>query len=464
MKKKLFISLLIVSLLCVFVGCKSEQALSTQEVAAEKDADFQSAEASESYVVINEETYAEKVDVTLPARSAYDSDDAYAEAVKAEALELFKIANANDQNCLRRLALTQNLVSTVGVDAKNLVVDLKNGEEYLKYDFQPDVKKFGITVDGHAKATYARLGLAKAYYVEIGDSKIDADWNGTASFGDTEGELTVDTARLCFHASQKQAYCVTEAVVNLKTIRSATLTHNDEEGYYTIVFDLDPTSTGAARYLLPSLRKNSGMNNAKYTSITETIEIWDNGFFKRFLSVDKWSSSVITSTINFDTAYYYDADSCDMTKYNANYYATIKVKAATANAEAAANATRDYFTMAEDVLEKQINSGVSIYANGTFTTTVDIAMLLERATNLVPKLVYRVEDNGGVEEYCPSPNDEEGYYVFVRFADPALNYPVTSSSLVDNAKRKFFVDAVFYISDNTRYGVFRDSTDVSIVK
>ena len=337
--KKLMTSFIIVLMLCLLIGCeKPEEALDQQQVEEEREERYaQSADAGENYVVIDAENYSEKVDVTVPVRADYADEDAYATAVKAAAYELFGIANRNDQNCLRRLAYTRNMVTTVGVEARNLVIDLKNGEEYLKYDFQPDVKKLGITVDGHAKATYAKLGLDKAYYVEIGDSVINDDWTGYADFGTAEGVLTVETNKLYFHASQKQLYCVTEAVVNLNTIRTASLTHNDAEGYYTIVFDLDPSGTGAARYLLPSLRKNSGMNKAKYTSITETIDIWDNGFFKRFLSVDKWSSSVINSTINFDTDYSYDAESCDLSKYGKNYYATIKPMAEAANAAAKTN-------------------------------------------------------------------------------------------------------------------------------
>jgi len=331
--KKLMTSFLIVLTLCLLCSCQKPDTTSLEkEIAAEREAIYNTAEAAEDYVVINEETYTEQVEIEVPQAGDYADEAAYSAAVKQAAYSLFQIANRNDQNCLRRLAYTHNTVTTVGVEARNLVIDLKNGDEYLKYDFQPDVKKFGITVDGHAKATYAKLGLDKAYYVQIGDGVINDDWTGYADFGSTDGLLTEDTDKLYFHASQKQLYCVTEAIVNLNTIRAASLTHNDAEGYYTIVFELDPSSTGAAKVLEKNLRINSGMNKAKYTSITETIEIWDNGFFKRFLSVDKWSSSVISSTINFDTEYFYDAASCDLSKYCKGYYATIKAKAEAANA------------------------------------------------------------------------------------------------------------------------------------
>ena len=127
------------------------------------------------------------------------------------------------------------------------------------------------------------------------------------------------------------------------------------------------------------------------------------------------------------------------------------------------DAVRNYFAMAKAALD-QINSGVSIYSNGTFTTTADIATLMRRTTGSEPKMVYRVEDTQNAEKNRPFPTDDAGYYVFVRFADPALTYPVTSSSMVDDANRKFFVDAVYYVSDKVCYGVSRSSVEVSVTR
>jgi len=127
------------------------------------------------------------------------------------------------------------------------------------------------------------------------------------------------------------------------------------------------------------------------------------------------------------------------------------------------SAVRNYNTMAKAALD-QINSGASIYSNGMFTTTADISTVMKRTTGYEPKAVYRLEDTQNAQKYRPFVTDDSGYYVVIRYADPALTYPVTGSSEVNDANRKFFVDAVYYVSDKACYTVTRSSTEVAITR
>ena len=122
---------------------------------------------------------------------------------------------------------------------------------------------------------------------------------------------------------------------------------------------------------------------------------------------------------------------------------------------------RSYFTMAKTAM-KQINSGVSIYSNGTFTTNADISTLLQRTTGKAPVAVYRLEDSQDVNKYAPFVTDKEGYYVVIRFADPKLTYPQTSSSAVESSDREFFVDGVFLVSDKACYAYTRATSEVQV--
>lgn len=124
---------------------------------------------------------------------------------------------------------------------------------------------------------------------------------------------------------------------------------------------------------------------------------------------------------------------------------------------------RNYFGMTRAAMN-QINSGVSIYSNGTFTTTADIATLLKRTTGYEPRQVVRLEDTQSAERMRPLTTDEEGFYVGVRFADPSIGYPLTSGVVVDDTAREFFVDAVYFVSDGVCYGMVRSSSDVSVYK
>lgn len=124
-------------------------------------------------------------------------------------------------------------------------------------------------------------------------------------------------------------------------------------------------------------------------------------------------------------------------------------------------AVRNYYTMAKAAMH-QINTGVSIYSNGTFTTNADISTLLQRTTGQAPNLIYRIEDTQDVKKFAPFVTDDDGYYVVIRFADPKLTYPVTSSSVVDSANREFFVEGIYLVSDKACYAYTRGNSEVTI--
>ncbi len=127
------------------------------------------------------------------------------------------------------------------------------------------------------------------------------------------------------------------------------------------------------------------------------------------------------------------------------------------------NATRNYFSLVKAAMA-QINSGVSVYSNGIFTSNEDIATLVQRSTGYAPVSLVRLEDNQATDRMRPFATDKEGYYVGIRYADPALSYPVTSSSQVDDNDRVFFVEAVYYVSDSVCYACLRSSNSISVYK
>ena len=257
------------------------------------------------------------------------------EDVILAAYQMYDIANRNDQNCAMRLAYSQCLVTTSGSKAKNVVYEIKNGDEYLKYDFRPTVKLVGIPVaDGYGYATYTRLDLEYSYFVDAGESRI-RDWVGSADFSNpVQSCLSTPTSKIYFHASQAPNYEAAGAVILPITVTEASITHNDKEGYYEVCFVLDASNRITTKNLLTKLRNSSSMTKkANYTSFVETFQIWDSGMFKHFLSVDEWKAGAISSTIHYDTSYSYTAEDCDLSAYNDNYYATIKALAEAANSE-----------------------------------------------------------------------------------------------------------------------------------
>lgn len=127
------------------------------------------------------------------------------------------------------------------------------------------------------------------------------------------------------------------------------------------------------------------------------------------------------------------------------------------------SATRNYFTLCRGATN-QLNTGTSIYSNGTFTNNADISTLIKRTTGTEPVKLVRLEDTQSVDKTRPFASDKEGYYVSIRYADPLLTYPTTSSREVEDSAREFFVEAVYLVSDGSCYAYTRYSSEVTVYK
>ena len=99
-------------------------------------------------------------------------------------------------------------------------------------------------------------------------------------------------------------YRLTDHDVLAETILEAEVTYNEEEGYYTLKLKLD-LQKAPEKITLPNLKASSGMDNAEYTKLDQTIEIWDNGYPRYFLAEDTWKG-MIESELVFSTTYYFD--------------------------------------------------------------------------------------------------------------------------------------------------------------
>lgn len=114
-----------------------------------------------------------------------------------------------------------------------------------------------------------------------------------------------------FHSSQEGKHIQTDFVITEETVKSATITHNDEEGFFTVIIELDVENETAIAKPWADLRQSS--KDAKYTSCTEIIEIWDSGHYKFFNAIDKWTGTAvvkINAVIDYKTYFTYDADEC----------------------------------------------------------------------------------------------------------------------------------------------------------
>lgn len=133
---------------------------------------------------------------------------------------------------------------------------------------------------------------------ETGFPSFDIAWNDGV-----KGEM----------AKHDYGYRLTDHDLTEETILEASVTYNEEEGYYTLKLKLD-LEKAPEKITLPNLKASSGMDNAAYTKLDQTIEIWDNGYPRYFLAEDTWKG-MIESELVFSTTYYFDEYWTDIANY-----------------------------------------------------------------------------------------------------------------------------------------------------
>ena len=213
---------------------------------------------------------------------------------------------------------------------------LKKGTEYYYADYSGAdayaaelMKAFGAAEDSlFAKRSYTDLSVMDHLYTEKvlrpsvevteeGNFEIEANWNDLLDGYPKNEELPV------FHSSQEDVYRQTEMNIEADTVSGATVTYNEELGYYTVSFILDVNNPKTSEKLIDNLR--SGLKNGNYTSITKVYQIWDNGYFKKCESLDYAAASIIELKLDFRSYFKYAEKDCDPSLYQ--YFDEAKQKA-----------------------------------------------------------------------------------------------------------------------------------------
>lgn len=236
---------------------------------------------------------------------------------------LYDNANKLDQQCEKRIATSYCPVKTtmsilsakIDVQIDAYVYDIKSGQEYFKSDYQVAMQGIGALASMfkkdmvYGKCSYYALGMEEmvVHYVDnatISNGRPVSDWN----------DCEVSTAPIpYFHSSQELLYEKTDIVICPETILSASVSY-DQGGFYKITMELDVENELTTSKTLANLRSGAG-DAAVYTSIVEEIEIWDNGYYKDFLSTDKWTSGNISADLPYRTTYSYSEEDCNIRSY-----------------------------------------------------------------------------------------------------------------------------------------------------
>ena len=246
------------------------------------------------------------------------------------ALQLYNIANAN---LVKEKAVTIAVRSNsevLGASTGGYRYFVKNGDEFFNGDFfyvpeggfmNAAMKTFSTDNTNYAYISYfnfkSNTGHEKkttklTYTEDKGVFYFNIDWNQTLFDRDID-KVTDD----CPMPDKDYTYC--SYVWDTDTIKTCTVTYNAEGGYYEIQLTLDCSKKKTLGDSLKYLREGSGDENAKYTAITETVQIWNNGKFKSFTSYDEWKATrmglKIESANDYKTQFFYDEYSTTIRNY-----------------------------------------------------------------------------------------------------------------------------------------------------
>jgi len=233
---------------------------------------------------------------------------------------MYDTANLSFKNCDRCAYFVTSLTETMSLPVYGYRHLLKTGNEYyyteysapgdigfLKKMMDPVTTDFSLRKYTNTEMTYTYAERALHPTLTIDEEKTiileaETDWTSLVS------GYPQEEAQAVFHPSQADDYYQTDLIIDTDTVLSANIFYDEEEGYYTIELELDAANPKTSEKTIANVRAGSSlMKNAKYTSIVETIEIWDNGCFRYFDSVEKIQGGVALN-IDFVTYFHYDEE------------------------------------------------------------------------------------------------------------------------------------------------------------
>lgn len=258
--------------------------------------------------------------LTLPDENDLDAKIQFAVSLYNQANQLYKSTEDVSMMVRSSTSMFGGLVSVPGYR-----YILKNGDQYyyLEFSFIPKsdnaLSGFVSGLAGAIAKESTQFALRKYYDPSMDTIKVQRVVDPTPIMEyDEEAEkniYTIDWTKAVneeeeipvYYSGQSGPYVQTDQIINEDSITSADISYNAEEGYYTLVLELDPPIATTKSQIM--LRANSGNDQAYYTSLTQTIEIWDNGYFRYFRAQDNWEGPgtiKMTSEIDFITNFYYD--------------------------------------------------------------------------------------------------------------------------------------------------------------
>ncbi|MGI6702249.1 MAG: hypothetical protein ACOX3U_07335 [Christensenellales bacterium] len=327
MKKSIKISLivLVLTLTMIMSGCKESTPLATSEnpfglIGMDIRPDIEG-----------------KIDIDI------DSDDQIALAV-----QLYEIACDNDKevDCRAYYSYCPTNNVAIGMNNKILlnILEVKSGDEYFRIDYRlrDDIPLFNYmpgsedTINKFIKLVtterrYANTDMDHTLYEQVLNASTTeegipyANWSNESDIIKFTDPSESPSKPRVFSKNQEGVFRKTEHVIDQDTVKSATVTYDEEDGIYSVRIELDCTLdendyNKATEFTRPYILEGANSKDAHYTDIIIEFDLWDNGYFKEYYSTEKWFGHTVlnlevSSEFLYKDVFSYDERDCVISKF-----------------------------------------------------------------------------------------------------------------------------------------------------
>ena len=240
-----------------------------------------------------------------------------------QAAYLYRLASTNAKNYPTVVACNSGAMTLEMFGQFNYIdldtVIMKDKTTYFKMDYHliNDAPLASLSEGStSAERWYYEAGMDMMNAQKVYTSVRDEDNVPYATWPEGTAIYTKDVP--IFTANQFGIFTVTNHTIALETIKSATVSHNDKEGYWEVHVELDLKNPDSTAYSLADIRSGTGDKKAKYTQVSFNFTVWDCGYMRSVSSIEDWSAKVIVAlSFHMETNYYfsyYEGD-CDMENY-----------------------------------------------------------------------------------------------------------------------------------------------------
>ena len=240
-----------------------------------------------------------------------------------QAAYLYRVGSTNAKNAPYLVGCNSGSM-TLQMFGQNNYIDLdavimKDKTTYFKMDYHliNDAPLASLSQDStSAERWYYDASMEQMLAQKAYSSVRDEDGVPYATWTDNVSTYTKDVP--IYTTKQFGIFTITNHTITAETLRSATVTHNDKEGYWEVVCELDLSNPNSVAYSLADIRTGTGDKKAKYTHVSFEYTVWDCGYLRTMCTREDWSAKVFVALqFHMDLNYYfsyYEGD-CDMENY-----------------------------------------------------------------------------------------------------------------------------------------------------